>query len=202
MKDIMKQSILISNRKYKAMKAVHIWVWPAVLSIWAVLVSASNIYEDFHSFNQIELTGPVEILLVHGEEAAVSQQRCSEKVSIIIEDKILKIQTAEKATPSIIKVTYENLQKLSATKGAIVTAREAIKVDELNIELDKKAQAALNFKAGVVKASAQGDSKMTAVGKISDFTADFHNSELEHRQLNAKKSTINVNNSTAYNKRN
>lgn|GEM_PF-2474999 len=188
----MKQSTLKSNRKYKAMKALNIWVSLAVVAIWAVLVSASNIYEDIHAFTQVEINGPAEVLLVHGSEAAVSQKKCSSEVSITIENKTLKIQAKEGTNPSIIRVTYNKLFNLVAKGGAIVTAREAIPADRLEIALEDNAHANLNFKAETVSAYAQGQSSMTAVGKIGTFNASFEDSELQDRQLQVDHSNVSV----------
>lgn len=193
----MKQSTLISNRKYKAMKAMNIWVSLAVVAIWAVLVSASKSYEDFHAFTQVEIDGPVEVLLVPGQEAAVSKKKCNAEVSISIVDKTLKIQAKEGTTPAIIRVTYKKLLSLSAEGGAIVTAREAIPVEKLEILLDDRAQANLNFNADQVHAYATGQSSMTAVGQIGTFLADFEDSELQHRQLQVGHSDVSVHQKTA-----
>lgn len=193
----MKQSALISNRKYKATKAMNLWVSLAVVAIWAVLVSASNIYEDFHAFTQVEINGPVEVLLVPGPEAAVSKKKCDSEVSITIVNKTLKIQAKAGTTPSIIRVTYKKLLSLSAKGGAIVTAREAIPVERLEIALDDRAHANLNFKADAVSAYATGQSSMTAVGQIGTFMADFEDSELQHRQLEVEHSDVSVHEKTA-----
>ena len=193
----MKQSALISNRKYKAMKALNIWVSLAVVAIWAVLVSASNIYDDYHAFTQVEIEGPVEVLLVHGQEAAVSQRKCSSDVSITIENKTLKICAKEGSKSSIIRVTYNKLFNLVAKEGAMVTAREAIPAERLEIALKNRAQANLNFKAEMVNAYAQGQSSLTAVGEIENFTVDFEDSELQHRQLRVEHSQVSVRQKTA-----
>ena len=171
---------------------MNLWVSLAVVAIWAVLVSASNIYEDLHAFTQVDINGPVEVLLVPGQEAAVSQKKGSSEVSITIENKTLKIQAKEGTTPSIVRVTYKKLLSLSATGGATVTAREAIPVESLDIALDNRAQANLNFNAEAVNAYAKGQSSMTAVGKIGTFVADFEDSELQHRQLKVDHSDVSV----------
>ncbi|NRB48787.1 MAG: DUF2807 domain-containing protein [Saprospiraceae bacterium] len=193
----MKQSSLISNRKYKAMKALNIWVSLAVVAIWAVLVSASNIYDDHHAFTEVEIEGPAEVLLVHGPEAAVSQRNGGSDVSITIENKTLKIRAEKGSNPSIIRVTYNKLFNLVAKEGAIVTAREAIPAERLEIALENKAHANLNFKAEMVNAYAEGQSSLTAVGEIENFTVDFEDSELQHRQLRVEHSSVSVREKTA-----
>lgn len=179
------------------MKALNVWVSLAVVAIWAVLVSASNIYDDHHAFTQVEIEGPAEVLLVHGAEAAVSQRQGGPKVSITIENKTLKIRAEKGTKPSIVRVTYNKLFNLVAKGGAIVTAREAIPAERLEIALENKAQANLNFKAELVNAYAQGQSSLTAVGEIENFTVDFEDSELQHRQLRVEHSNVSVRQKTA-----
>lgn len=182
------------------MKSVRILIWPAIVGLWILLVSATTIYDDFHSFDQIEVSGPVELLLVPGEEASVSQAS-NQELSITIENKILKIVGKEGTTPSIIKVTYNTLRSIHATDGAMVTAIEAIPAKTLMIKLENEAAASLNLTAETVTANASDQSYLKVEGQIGTFMVNFADSELVYGKLSVEQSSINIQNGKACSER-
>ncbi|MEZ5039450.1 MAG: DUF2807 domain-containing protein [Saprospiraceae bacterium] len=178
------------------MKSVRILIWPAIVGLWILLVSATTIYDDFHAFDQIRVSGPVELLLVPGEEASVSQVS-NQDLSITIENKILKIVGREETTPAIIKVTYHTLRSIHAADGAMVTAVEAIPAKTLMINLENEAAASLNLTAEMVIANAFDQSYMKVEGQIGNFMVNFKDSELVYGKLSIEQSSINIQNGSA-----
>lgn len=132
------------------MKVFNVWVFFVVVVIWVVLVFVLNIYDDYYVFIEVEIEGLVEVLLVYGVEVVVSQRYGGLDVSIMIENKILKICVEKGIKFFIIRVIYNKFFNLVVKGGVIVIVREVIFVECLEIVLENKVYVNLNFKVELV----------------------------------------------------
>lgn len=124
------------------------------------------------AFDQVSVTGNIEVILQRGAENKVELQvegMPSDKISVKVQRGVLRIRTLEswlyRDETIRVQLTYQELRGLQATAGAQITAREAIETAQFKVGSSSGAQVELEIQADKLEGDASEGGMLRLSGK-------------------------------------
>ncbi len=106
-------------------------------------VNANHSTRSIAPFDEILLSGNIDVMLIEGNEESVAIRDREEKVSVSVSNGVLKVKRKkplkikEYEDRAIqVQITYKTLRKLKAAKGAEVTSRTTMSGDQLMLDFN------------------------------------------------------------------
>ncbi|MEM8909306.1 MAG: DUF2807 domain-containing protein, partial [Bacteroidota bacterium] len=120
----------------------------ALLLLVSILgnLQADSSNERIAPFDELILSGNIDVLLVKGDVEAVDIKSEAEKVSISVNSGVLKVKRKKplkiksyKQRPIQVVITYQVLRRVKAASGAEVTNRATLTGDQLVLDFNSGA---------------------------------------------------------------
>ena len=119
------------------------------------VVFADNYVEPVSPFDEIILSGNIDVLLVEGTEESVEVRNKEEKISISVSGGVLKVKRKKplkikeyKQDPIQVLINYKVVRRVKASSGSSVTHRSVISGDQLVLDFNSGAHGAFDVDLG------------------------------------------------------
>ena len=164
-------------------------------------LSAQSYSKNVDAFDEIVLSGNLEVVLNKGNEELVSVKDEKEKISVYVEQGVLKIKRKKplrikeyQEDPIRVSVTYKILRRIKANSGADVSNKAPIEVDQLTLDFNSGANGNLDVNVNDIDIAVSEGSQLRVTGKtITQHSKANTGAGLSAYNLNSQRTFVKAN---------
>jgi len=173
----------------------------SLLSFFTISLQAQYYSNTVDTFDELILSGNIEVLLEKGEEESVSVKSEKEKLNVYVERGVLRVKRKKplrikeyQAHPIQVTVTYKVLRRVKANAGADVTNKQVLTGDQLTLDFNSGSGGNLDVDVNDVHISVSEGSQLRVTGKtVSQESKVSTGAELSAFRLNSERTYIKAN---------
>lgn len=135
-------------------------------------VNASSIVKNVSPFDEVVLSGNIDVLLVMGNEEKVEIRKEEDKISISVSNGVLKVKRKKplkikeyEQSPIEVRITYKVLRRVKASAGTEVTQQETMTADQMMLDFNSGAEGNFEVDMGNVEIKVSEGAQLKVRGK-------------------------------------
>lgn len=180
-------------------KIISIYVFSAALFLLSTSFANATTILLQDPFDEALFSGNVEVTLVEGDNPNVKIHKNESQIKVDVEGGVLKVKRKKtldlkdyKGEATIkITVTYQKLRTISAYAGAVITGKDILVGDQLQLDINSGAKGDFDVEVNALEAIASEGGVLFISGRTATLEAKAHTGgQLDATKLDSERTYV------------